>query len=35
LLKLKFLQALEKSEGTYAQPYMLGNAGNWLDFLKT
>jgi regulator of protease activity HflC (stomatin/prohibitin superfamily) len=35
LLKLKFLQALEKSEGAYAQPYMLGNAGNWLDFLKT
>ena len=35
LLQLKFLQALEKSEGGLAQPYMLGNAGNWLDFLKT
>lgn len=35
MLKLKFLQALEKSEGAYAQPDMLGNAGNWLDFLKT
>jgi len=35
LLKLKFLQALEKSEGAHTQPYMLGNAGNWLDFLKT
>lgn len=35
LLQLKFLQALEKSEGGLSQPYMLGNAGNWLDFLKT
>lgn len=35
LLQLKFLQALEKSDGGYSQPYMLGNAGKWLDFLKT
>ncbi len=35
LLQLKFLQALEKSDGGLSQPYMLGNAGNWLDFLKT
>jgi len=35
LLQLKFLQALEKSDGGLSQPYMLGNAGKWLDFLKT
>ncbi|MGJ8633382.1 MAG: slipin family protein [Luteolibacter sp.] len=35
LLQLKFLQALEKAEGGNAQSYMLGNAGNWLDFMKT
>jgi regulator of protease activity HflC (stomatin/prohibitin superfamily) len=35
LLQLKFLQALEKSDGGFAQPYMLGNANKWLDFMKT
>ena len=35
LLQLKFLQALEKADGGIAQPFMLGTAGKWLDFLKT
>jgi len=35
LLQLKFLQALEKADGGIAQPFLLGTAGKWLDFLKT
>lgn len=34
LLQLKFLQALEKADGGIAQPFALGTASHWLDFLK-